>query len=327
MPRGRFITVKADLPGTSRGKAAATLPGLPMRPGRDSSNGREVEHHVRRDRGGDADDDGSGGADWCWGFAGFGCGPCVYPGWCGYPCYPYWYGCYYPCYGWPVVCYDVPVTRAAARPPREGDGSAGSGAAGPASQAARHQAEGRRGRSPRAARVVVKLPEDARLFIDDDPCPLTSAKRSFDTPDLQPGVTYHYTIRVEVTRAGRAVKESKRVTVRAGRGNRRRVRRGESGRCRQPLTAGECEMAKPVGRGRRAFVLPASADQFLQILMLRLPASDEENKGRRRKARRCYPGALDIPGCRGRYTTTFSRRHAVGSAAVLCPSRPVWLPA
>src|SRR5262249_47349894 len=67
-----------------------------------------------------------------------------------------------------------------------------------------------------SAHVSVKLPADARLFVDDDPCPLPGAARALDTPDLQPGVTYKYTIRAEVTRDGKTVKQSKRVTVKAG---------------------------------------------------------------------------------------------------------------
>jgi uncharacterized protein (TIGR03000 family) len=66
------------------------------------------------------------------------------------------------------------------------------------------------------AHVVVKLPEEARLFVDDTACPLTSATRAFDTPELRPGQAYYYTLKAEVTRDGRAVTESKRVTVRAG---------------------------------------------------------------------------------------------------------------
>jgi uncharacterized protein (TIGR03000 family) len=69
---------------------------------------------------------------------------------------------------------------------------------------------------PAPAHVVVKLPEDARLFVDDKDCPLTSATRSFDTPLLKPGQIYYYTVRAEVTRAGRPITESKRVTLRAG---------------------------------------------------------------------------------------------------------------
>jgi len=70
--------------------------------------------------------------------------------------------------------------------------------------------------APAPAHLVVKLPEQARLFIDDTACPLTSATRSFDTPDLQPGQVYSYTLRAELTVAGRPVSESKRVTFRAG---------------------------------------------------------------------------------------------------------------
>jgi uncharacterized protein (TIGR03000 family) len=70
--------------------------------------------------------------------------------------------------------------------------------------------------APAPAHVVVKLPEDARLFVDDKPCPLASSTRSFDTPNLQPGEVYYYTIRAEVVRGGQPVTDSKRVTLRAG---------------------------------------------------------------------------------------------------------------
>ena len=69
---------------------------------------------------------------------------------------------------------------------------------------------------PAPAHVVVKLPETARLFIDNTVCPLTSATRTFDTPSLKPGQVYAYTMRAEFTKAGRPVSESKRVIVRAG---------------------------------------------------------------------------------------------------------------
>jgi uncharacterized protein (TIGR03000 family) len=71
--------------------------------------------------------------------------------------------------------------------------------------------------APDRARVIVKLPEDARLFVDSTACPLTSAKRSFQTPELVPGQDYVYTIKAEVSRDGRTVTASKRVLVRAGR--------------------------------------------------------------------------------------------------------------
>jgi uncharacterized protein (TIGR03000 family) len=69
---------------------------------------------------------------------------------------------------------------------------------------------------PAPAHVVVTLPEDARLFIGETACPLTSARREFNTPDLSPGQGYYYVLKAEVMREGRAVTASKRVTVRAG---------------------------------------------------------------------------------------------------------------
>lgn len=66
------------------------------------------------------------------------------------------------------------------------------------------------------ARVVVRLPERARLWVDQVPCPLTGSERAFDTPALESGQRYYYTLRVEVERDGRQLEESRRVTVTAG---------------------------------------------------------------------------------------------------------------
>jgi uncharacterized protein (TIGR03000 family) len=67
------------------------------------------------------------------------------------------------------------------------------------------------------ARVTVLLPAEAKLFVDDVACPLTSSRRSFDTPRLEPGRTYAYTLRAELMRDGQAIRETKRVIVEAGR--------------------------------------------------------------------------------------------------------------
>jgi uncharacterized protein (TIGR03000 family) len=69
--------------------------------------------------------------------------------------------------------------------------------------------------SPAVARVTVNLPANARLWVDQVECPLSSAVRSFDTPLLQPGQTYYYTLRMEVPGSG-APSESRRVLVSAG---------------------------------------------------------------------------------------------------------------
>lgn len=67
-----------------------------------------------------------------------------------------------------------------------------------------------------AARVTVKLPADARLYVDDVACPLTSATRSFDTPDLEAGRAYYYTLKAEVVRDGVRRTAERRVTLEAG---------------------------------------------------------------------------------------------------------------
>jgi uncharacterized protein (TIGR03000 family) len=67
-----------------------------------------------------------------------------------------------------------------------------------------------------AATVVVQLPADARMWVDGQQADLTSGTRSFQTPALDRGRDYAYTIRAEATRDGQAVSQSQRVVVRAG---------------------------------------------------------------------------------------------------------------
>jgi uncharacterized protein (TIGR03000 family) len=69
---------------------------------------------------------------------------------------------------------------------------------------------------PAPAHVTVRLPEDARLRVDGVVCPLTSGTRKFDTPELEPGRKYFYTLTAEVVRDGLPVSESRRVLLQAG---------------------------------------------------------------------------------------------------------------
>jgi len=66
------------------------------------------------------------------------------------------------------------------------------------------------------AKVTVTVPADARLWVDQVECPLTSSVRSFDTPALKAGQTYAYTLRAQVERNGERVMDSQRVVLRAG---------------------------------------------------------------------------------------------------------------
>lgn len=66
------------------------------------------------------------------------------------------------------------------------------------------------------ASVVVRVPANAKVFIDNYPMKSTSTERVFTTPALQPGESYFYTIRVVVEKDGKEFEEVRRVSVRAG---------------------------------------------------------------------------------------------------------------
>jgi uncharacterized protein (TIGR03000 family) len=70
--------------------------------------------------------------------------------------------------------------------------------------------------APSTARITVRLPADAELNVHGVRCPLTSDSRSFDSPALEPGKKYFYTLRADVVRDGRQVSETRRVVLRAG---------------------------------------------------------------------------------------------------------------
>ena len=66
------------------------------------------------------------------------------------------------------------------------------------------------------ATVVVELPADATLTIDGEATTSTSATRVFQTPELEPGKTFHYTFQAQVERDGKVQSVTRHVEVRAG---------------------------------------------------------------------------------------------------------------
>jgi len=69
---------------------------------------------------------------------------------------------------------------------------------------------------PSPATIVVTLPADAKLMIDDTATTSTSATRVFVSPSLNPGQEYHYQLTAELNRDGQKVTTTKQVAVRAG---------------------------------------------------------------------------------------------------------------
>jgi uncharacterized protein (TIGR03000 family) len=67
-----------------------------------------------------------------------------------------------------------------------------------------------------AARLIVELPADAKLYVDDKPTKATSERRIFNTPELEPGQTYYYILRAETVRNGQTQSEIKRVLLHRG---------------------------------------------------------------------------------------------------------------
>jgi len=66
------------------------------------------------------------------------------------------------------------------------------------------------------ATIVVSLPADATLKVDGMATKATSAVRTFATPTLDVGQSYHYTLTAEVVRDGKALTAVEQITVRAG---------------------------------------------------------------------------------------------------------------
>jgi uncharacterized protein (TIGR03000 family) len=66
------------------------------------------------------------------------------------------------------------------------------------------------------ATIVVSLPEDATLTIDDEATVSTSSQRVFVTPALEAGKAYEYTLKAQIVRDGKTQTATAQVKVRAG---------------------------------------------------------------------------------------------------------------
>jgi uncharacterized protein (TIGR03000 family) len=67
------------------------------------------------------------------------------------------------------------------------------------------------------ARVQIRLPKDAQLYVDGVLIKMDGEEGTFRTPTLVPGKPYYYTFKAELDRDGDKVSETQKVTVEAGR--------------------------------------------------------------------------------------------------------------
>jgi uncharacterized protein (TIGR03000 family) len=141
-----------------------------------------------------------GGCYGCYGCTGYSCGGCY--GCTGYSCGGCTgYSCG-GCYGGsaPVVVPAAPVTPP---PPEKKDDK-------------KDDKKTEEVNAPAAATILVELPADARLMIDDAATTSTSESRVFVSPELTPGKAFQYTLTAEIVRDGRKLMATERITVRAG---------------------------------------------------------------------------------------------------------------
>ena len=69
---------------------------------------------------------------------------------------------------------------------------------------------------PAPATIVVELPADAKLLIDNEATTSTGNSRVFQSPALSPDKEYHYTLKAEIIRDGKPIKIERVVEVTAG---------------------------------------------------------------------------------------------------------------
>jgi uncharacterized protein (TIGR03000 family) len=152
-----------------------------------------------------------------WGYGG-GCWGC----WGGYGCNGCWGGCYgcYGCYGGHGYSDYAPGGVGGTYAPG-GVGAPGVAPGGdvlprPKEEKDKDKDNNKESMAPNRARLIVELPADAKLYVDDRPVKASSPRRTFHTPELELGQAYYYDLRAEVVRDGKPVTETRRVIVRAG---------------------------------------------------------------------------------------------------------------
>src|SRR5262249_19235463 len=72
------------------------------------------------------------------------------------------------------------------------------------------------GHDSESATIVVQVPADAKVYIDNHQTQQTGTLRTFVTPAIPSGMEYRYNLKAEVVRDGKIWSKTERITVRAG---------------------------------------------------------------------------------------------------------------
>jgi uncharacterized protein (TIGR03000 family) len=71
--------------------------------------------------------------------------------------------------------------------------------------------------SPDSGTLLVVVPEDAKVVVNDKPTRVTGTERKFQLPGMEPGFEYDYRVHVEVVREGKTLSEDQTAHLQAGR--------------------------------------------------------------------------------------------------------------
>ena len=69
---------------------------------------------------------------------------------------------------------------------------------------------------PTGAKLLIEVPANAKLFIDDTRVEAAADVQAFHTPPLEPGRDYFYNVRIELMRDGQPLSQTRQIIVRAG---------------------------------------------------------------------------------------------------------------
>jgi len=71
-------------------------------------------------------------------------------------------------------------------------------------------------RSSRRVWLLVKVPADAKVYLQNQRMTLTGTNRKYYSPELKRGLTYVYTVKVEIKRNGKTISRTSKTNVQAG---------------------------------------------------------------------------------------------------------------
>jgi uncharacterized protein (TIGR03000 family) len=120
--------------------------------------------------------------------------------------------------------------------------------------------EGEQAQANDRATIIVHLPAEAKLMIDDEATKSTSELRTFVSPALEQGKEFHYTLKAEINRDGKMVTKTKTITVSRGKKTEVDLNADESGKAAEPKAKSD-QSAQPKANSGQPAQPKTNSDQ------------------------------------------------------------------